>query len=320
LSVNLGDLILKHKTIEKVLVTGGAGFIGSHLVDCLMREKREVTVLDDFSTGRLQNIEQNMNRIRLLKKDVRDLKAVKDAVKDADAVFHLAAIISVPLSIRKPELVNEVNVKGTLNLLAASINSDVKNFVYISSGAVYGEAEKLPIKEEQPTNPISPYAVSKQAAEHHCKVFHQTYGLKTIRLRLFNVYGPRMQTGSYGGVITQFISRLARNSSPIIYGDGEQTRDFVHVSDVTEACLLSLHDETSAGEVFNIGSGEAVSINQLAQILTEAMEKKHLKPSYTESRVGEIRHSCADISKARQELRYNPRISLKEGLSKQLSS
>jgi len=303
----------------RILVTGGAGFIGSHLVDRLVQEKYDVTVLDDFSIGRLQNIKQNMNSIRLLKKDVRSSKAAKEAVKDVDVVFHFAAIASVPLSIRKPELVNEVNVKGTLNLLDASVNSDVKNFVYISSCAVYGEAEKLPIKEDHPTNPISPYAASKLAAEHHCKAFHQTYGLETICLRLFNVYGSRMRAGSYGGVITQFISRLARNSSPIIYGDGEQTRDFVHVSDITE-CLLSLHNETSAGEVFNIGSGEAVSINQLAEILAEAMEKRHLKPSYAEPRVGEIKHSCADISKARQRLGYVPRIFLKEGLSKQFFS
>jgi len=300
----------------KVLVTGGAGFIGSHLIDKLLHEGFEVTALDDFSSGKIENIRHHTgaSNFRLIRGDIRNLGDVKKAVEDADAVFHLAAIVSVPLSVKNPSLVDDVNVRGTLNLLEASLDADVKRFIYASSCAVYGEASDLPIDEWHPTAPLSPYAASKLAAEHHCRVFHKDYGLETVCLRCFNAYGPRQKKGPYGGVITQFISRIKQGKPPVIYGDGNQTRDFVYINDVAEASELALHKRGAVGEVFNIGTGKATTINQLAQILTKLVGKPGLKTVYTNPRPGDIKHSQANITKAQTILGYTPKISLEQGL------
>lgn len=301
---------------SRVLVTGGAGFIGSHLVDRLIKDGYEVVVLDDFFTGKIENIKRHLDnkKFYLTKGDVRNSEDVKEAVRNVNAVFHLAAIVSVPLSIENPLLVNDVNVRGTLNLLEASLKSDVKRFIYASSCAVYGEVNSLPINERHPTSPISPYAVSKLAAEYYCKAFYDNYGLKTLCLRYFNVYGPRQVEDSYSGVITQFIARLKKRKPPIIYGDGQQTRDFVHVKDVIEANMLALNCQHEFSEVINVGTGKPTTINQLAEVLLELSGRSDLKPEYAASRKGDIRNSCADISKAKRVLGYEPKVILKKDL------
>ncbi len=301
---------------SRILVTGGAGFIGSHLVDRLMRESYEVVVLDNFFSGNIENIKHHLESgmFCLVKGDVRNSDDVKETIRNVDAVIHLAAIVSVPLSIEKPLLVNDVNVRGTLNLLEASLKADVKRFIYASSCAVYGEADRLPINEDCPTNPISPYAVSKLAAENYCKVFHENYGLNTLCLRYFNVYGPRQARNSYSGVITQFINRLKQGKPPIIYGDGEQTRDFVHVKDIVEANMLALNCQHGFGEVINVGTGKSTTINELANLLMEFFGQAHLKPVYRPPREGDIRDSYADIGKAEKMLGYKSMIMMKEGI------
>jgi UDP-glucose 4-epimerase len=300
----------------RALVTGGAGFIGSHLVDRLIKDGYEVVVLDNFFSGEIKNIKHHPDsrRFHLVRGDVRNPGDVREAVKNVDAVFHLAAVVSVPLSIENPSLVNDVNVRGTLNLLEASLKADVKRFVYASSCAVYGEADTLPINERHPTSPISPYAASKLAAEYYCKVFYENYGLDTTCLRYFNVYGPRQAKNSYSGVITQFIDRLRQRKPPIIYGDGGQTRDFVHVKDVVEANMLVLGCQHCAGEVINVGTGKPTTINQLAKVLMEMFGETSAKPEYAPPRVGDIRNSYADISKAERILGYKPKVTLEKGL------
>jgi len=302
---------------SKVLVTGGAGFIGSHVADSFVDSDFEVVVIDNLSSGRLENIKHNMDKkdFRLAKVDIRDYDSVKKLVKDVDAVFHEAAVVSVTRSVENPFLTNDVNVTGTLNLLKASVDSGVKRFVYASSSSVYGETKTLPKHEGLAPQPISPYAVSKMAAERYCLVFHEVYGLETVCLRYFNVYGPRQKYGPYSGVISIFINRLLNDEPPIIFGDGEQTRDFTHVQNVVQASKLALNKSGAVGEVFNIAAGVATTVNELASMLLEIMDKTYLKPVYTSPRPGDIRHSYADVTKAKKVLGYHPTFSLKEGLS-----
>jgi len=300
----------------KVLVTGGAGFIGSHLVDKLMLDGHEVVVLDDLSSGSLKNIEHHLDEpgFRFVKGDIRYARTVEKALEGVDAVIHEAAIASVPLSIKDPALTDEVNIFGTLNLLEVSLRAKVKRFVYASSCAVYGAASELPISEDVPLKPLSPYASSKLAAEERCKVFHENYGLETIRLRYFNVYGPRQAASEYAGVMLKFLERIRRDQPPVIFGDGEQTRDFVYIGDVVEATLLALDREGAAGEVFNIGTGEATTIKKLCEIFLKLTGKTHLKPIYMDAKPGDIRHSQADITKAMKLLGYKPKVSLEQGV------
>lgn len=302
---------------SKVLVTGGAGFIGSHVVDSFVNSDFEVIVIDDLSTGRLENIRHNMDKedFRLVKVDIRDYDSVKRLVKDVDAVFHEAAVVSVVRSVENPFLTNDVNVTGTLNLLKASVDSGVKRFVYASSSSVYGETKTLPKHEGLVLLPISPYAVSKMAAERYCLVFHEVYGLETVCLRYFNVYGPRQIYGPYSGVISIFINRLLNDEPPIIYGDGKQTRDFTHVQDVVQASTLALNKRGAVGEVFNIAMGVATTVNELASMLQGIMDKTYLKTVHTRPRPGDIRHSYADVTKAEKVLGYHPKFSLRDGLA-----
>jgi len=296
---------------KRVLVTGGAGFIGSHLVDRLANEGCRVVVLDDLSSGSLENIRGNLDsgRVRFIEGDVRDSKVVEDAVKDVDLVCHLAAVVSVPYSMREPLLTHEVNVTGTLNLLIASLKHEVERFVYLSTCAVYGEPNYLPIDEAHPTSPVSPYAASKLAAEHYCMAFQQAYGLKTVILRPFNVYGSRQNDG----VVARFIQRVKKGDLPIIYGNGGQTRDFVYVWDALDAIVLALKHDGAGGKVFNLGTGKATTVNELAGLLLRIFGKE-LKPMREEPRIGDVRQSCADISKAEKELGYKPRFSLEKAL------
>lgn len=306
-----------HK-LSKVVVTGGAGFIGSHIVDRLLNEGLEVTVIDNLLTGRLENVSHHEGRkdFHLIRGDIRDLDVIGNAVKEADAIFHEAALVSVTRSVENPTLTNGINVAGTLTLLKSSMDSDVKRFIYASSSSVYGEAKTLPKHEELACQPISPYAVSKLAAENYVKVFHQVYGLETVGLRYFNVYGPRQTYGPYSGVITIFINRLLTGQQPIIYGDGEQTRDFTNVQDVVEANMLALVKKKAAGHVFNIATGVVTSVNELARMLLDITGRRGLEPAYVNPRPGDIKHSYADISKANEILGYRPKIALREGLVK----
>ena len=306
--------------VDRVLVTGGAGFVGSHLVDRLVSEGFDVVVLDDLSSGRRENLSVHFGKSNfcLVEGDVRVKADVRKALDGVDAVFHLAAIVSVDFSVKNPLLVNEVNVNGTLNVLRESLKAGVKRFVYASSCAVYGDPVHLPIDEEQPTRPMSPYAVTKLTAEHYCRVFYEVYGLETVCLRFFNVYGPRQVSGPYSGVITKFIGRLKRGEAPIIYGDGEQTRDFVFVRDVVDACLRAMRRKNCVDQVINVGSGREITISELAKILIRLFKVHKVKPVYTRSRAGDIKRSCADIGRAKESLGYEPKVFLVEGLKRLL--
>jgi UDP-N-acetylglucosamine 4-epimerase len=301
---------------SRVLVTGGAGFIGSHTVDKLLAANTQVTVLDNLHTGLMENInryKQNRN-FHFVKGDIRDFGLVKELVKDIDAVLNLAAIASVQLSVENPLIANDVNVKGTLNLLKASSDSDVERFIQISSAAIYGNPHTLPVSEDFCPKPLSPYAVSKLAAEEYTNVFNIVYGLETVCLRFFNVYGPGQANSPYSGVITVVANDLLAVRSPRIFGDGNQTRDFVFVEDVVSAIMLALSVKNAIGETFNIASGKAATISEIVQILQKLMKKTNLKPVYEAPREGDIRQSVASIKKAERLLGYAPMFSLKDGL------
>jgi len=305
---------------SRILVTGGAGFIGSHLVDRLLNEGFEVTIIDDLSTGNLENIAQHQDRdkFHFIKGDIRDLTLVKETMKDIDAVFHEAALASVTISVQNPILTNDVNVTGTMNLLKTASDLHVKRFIWASSAAIYGNTPSPKKREDMTPNPTSPYGVSKLAAENYVRLFHKVYGLETVSLRYFNVYGPRQRfdiQSAYGGAITIFTNRLLRNMSPVIYGDGEQTRDFVYIEEVVKANMLALNNKKAAGEAFNIGTGTPVSINQIAETLKEALNRENLKNIYTDPRPTDVRHGYADIGKAKRILGYNPIFSIKEGIN-----
>ncbi len=302
---------------SKVLVAGGAGFIGSHIVDRLLEEDIDVTVFDNFYSGQLTNVKEHRGNknFHLVQGDVRNFDLVKKIVKDMDAVFNDAAVVSVPRSMEDPLLANEVNVAGTLTLLKACLDSGVKRFVQASSASVYGNTETLPLKEEFAPKPISPYAVSELAAENYAKVFYSAYGLETVCLRYFNVYGPRQTFNVYSGVIIIFWNQFLRNEQPVIFGDGEQTRDFIYVKDVVQANMLALKTKEAKGEVFNIATGKPSTINELVANLREIMGKKHLKPVRKPPRPGDIKHSYASIEKAEKILEYKPQFSLKKGLT-----
>jgi len=303
------------------LVTGGAGFIGSHIVDRLLDNGLDVKVIDDLSTGQLENMvaHQEESRFHFVRGDIRDWEAVKRAVKDVDVVFHEAAFIGIPQSVDNPRLTNDVNVNGTLNLLEASLKFNVNRFIYASSTAVYGEQEKLPIKENAIAHPDSPYAVSKLAAELYVETYYKTYGLETVRLRYFNVYGPRQMYGPYAAVVTAFVNNLMMDKPPTIYGDGEQTRDFINAKDVVEANMLAM-DKKCAGEIFNVATGSQLTINKLFKILQGLTSKSQVQPVYAEPRSSDIRNSCGDMGKANRILGFKPKVSLKEGLFKLIES
>ncbi|MEM2111041.1 MAG: SDR family oxidoreductase [Candidatus Bathyarchaeia archaeon] len=307
------------KHFSQILVTGGAGFIGSHLVDKLLNEGYAVTVVDNFYSGNPKNIvhHQNKEDFHLIKGDIRDYDLIKNAIKGMDAVFHEAAIVSVPLSVKDPILTIDVNVKGTLNVLKAASKFGVKRFIYASSAAVYGDLKPHKKSEDAALNPTSPYGVSKLQAENYVKSFHGLYGLETISLRYFNAYGPRQQVNvqnNYSGVITIFVDRISKNMPPIIFGDGEQTRDFVYIDDIVEANMLALNVSEASGEIFNIGTGTPISINQLAEVLKRTIKKENLKNIYADPRPGDILHSYADIRKAKEILKFQPKVPLEEGL------
>ncbi len=297
-----------------VLITGGAGFIASHIVDELLRRGARVRVLDNFSTGREENLAGALRDIELIRGDVRDRDAVRVAVEDAQVVIHHAALASVPLSIQDPALCNEVNVAGTLNLLVAARDAGVRRFILASSSAVYGDRAQPPLAETLSTAPISPYGLSKVVGEEYCRLFHQLYGLEAVALRYFNVFGPRQDPQSaYAAVIPRFVTALLGDGRPIIYGDGEQTRDFAYVANVVAANLAAMTAPVAAGRAYNIGCGEQMSLNRLLLELIRLTDRT-ARPEYMPAKPGDIRASVADIRAARDDLGFAPTVSVVDGL------
>jgi UDP-glucose 4-epimerase len=303
---------------EKVLVTGGAGFIGSHLVETLAAEGSRVVVFDDLSTGLARNLEGAKDSIDIVEGDVRDLATLRRVTQGVTTVFHLAAVSAVAPSVADPLACNAINVSGTLHVLLAARDAGVRRVVFTSSAAVYGADPTLPKVETLPTSPLSPYAASKLAGEGFAHAFSHVYGVETVTLRLFNVYGPRQNPESEdSGVITRFLSRLAAGEAPLVDGDGQQSRDFIFVSDVVAAFLLAAETPDARGEVFNIGSGRSTTINELAATLASTMlPGSSLRPMHRAARAGDVRRSCADVTKATSVLKFEPTVNLTDGLAK----
>ncbi|MGQ9781857.1 MAG: SDR family NAD(P)-dependent oxidoreductase [Nitrososphaeria archaeon] len=302
---------------NQILVTGGAGFIGSHLTEKLAERGYRITVLDNMMTGKVQNLSKVLDRIKLVKGDIRDNAVIEEAVKDVEVIVHLAALVSVQESMEKPLLYHEVNSLGTMNLLMHAAKAGARKFIFISSCAVYGDPKMVPISEEHPTKPLSPYAQDKLEAEEHCRAYSRMGKVNATILRLFNVYGPRQNVNQYSSVITQFSDRLSKNMRPLIYG-GSQTRDFIYVDDVTEYIMRAIEDDVQ--DTFNIGTGKNMSIDNLARLMAKIAGKPHLTPLYMPLKPGDIRDSVADISKAVRMLKYVPKTSIEEGLSKTFSA
>jgi UDP-glucose 4-epimerase len=303
-----------------VLVTGGSGFIGSHLVDALLKRGAMVRVLDNLASGHRDNLahvlarRDGQERCRFIEGDITDRATVQQAVKGVDYVLHQAALPSVQRSVEAPLTSNLVNVEGTLNVLLAARDAGVKRVVYASSSSVYGDSSQLPKVEHMAPNPLSPYAVSKLAAEAYCRAFTRVYGLETVALRYFNVFGPRQDPDSlYAAVLPRFIEALLSKKRPIIHGDGTQSRDFTYIENVVAANLLALDAVGVAGEAFNIACGESVDLKTILQVLAE-FSGQPVEPEYQAPRAGDVKHSLADISKAGRMLGYRPIIPFCEGL------
>jgi UDP-glucose 4-epimerase len=296
------------------LVTGGAGFIGSHIVQELVRRGERLRVLDNFSTGRRENIAPFLEHIELVEGDLRDLPTVRRAVEGVDYVLHQAALASVPRSVADPLASNSANVTGTLHLLVAARDAEVKRVVYASSSSAYGDSPTLPKQEDMPTAPKSPYAVSKLAGEHYCRAFTEVYGLETVSLRYFNVFGPRQDPASqYAAVVPLFITAMLQGEPPTVHGDGLQSRDFTYVANVVHANLLATTAPGVAGRVFNIACGQRYTLLDLIAILNEIMDA-HVTPVHTDPRSGDVRHSLADVTAAQEALGYRADVDFGEGL------
>ena len=298
----------------RFLLTGGAGFIGSHIVKRLVGEGAVVRVVDNLSTGQVARLDNLRCSIEYVEADLADNLVSDEVVKDVDYVLHQAAVPSVQRSVCDPVGTNRANVTATLNLLESCRKAKVRRFVYAASSSAYGDTEVLPKSEEMPPNPLSPYALQKLAGEHYCKLYYSLYGLETVCLRYFNVFGPGQDPHSeYSAVIPKFISKLLINEPITVYGDGEQSRDFTYVENVVDANLLALQATKACGKVLNVGCGERITLNTLIQLLEEIVGVK-AKVSYSASKPGDVRHSLADINLARRLLEYEPKVMVKEGL------
>ena len=303
---------------KKILITGGAGFIGSNIVKTLLEKGAKVRILDSFITGKRKNIEPFLNNenFELIEGDLRDYSTVRKSTEGVDYILHQGALPSVPRSIKDPVTTNNINVLGTLNVLKAAKESGVKRVVYASSSSVYGDSKTLPKKEDMAVNPLSPYALSKYTGERYCQIFYQIYGLETVCLRYFNVFGPNQDpTSQYAAVIPKFINLIKNDEIPIIYGDGLQSRDFTYVENVVEANILACEREGIAGEVFNIACENSSTILQLVNLINKFLGK-NVEPKFVESRPGDVKHSLASIEKAKLKLGYKPKVSFEEGLEK----
>ncbi len=300
----------------RYLVTGGAGFIGSNIVDELVRRNHEVIVLDDLSTGAESNLESVRQKIELRVESVTDLRAVQSAVAGADYVVHLAARTSVPRSVKDPLETNHVNIDGTLNVLVAARDAKVRRFVYAASSSAYGETPTLPKMESMQPEPISPYGVTKYAGELYAQAFGRSYGLENVSVRYFNVFGPRQDpTSQYSGVLSRFMLAAINNESPVIYGDGEQTRDFTYIDNIVDETLRACDAKEASGKIFNGGTGARTTLNQVVKLLEKITGKK-IQAKYEPPRSGDIRDSQADISLARKILGYEPLVRFEEGLER----
>jgi nucleoside-diphosphate-sugar epimerase len=298
------------------LVTGGAGFIGSHIAEALLKSGKKVRILDNFYSGRRQNIASFVRDVELIEGDIRDQAVVTKAVRGVDVVFHEAAIPSVPRSVREPLPSHEVNVNGTFGLLLAAKEAGVSRFVYASSSSAYGDTPTLPKAEEMPPAPLSPYAVQKLAAEYYTRVFYHVYGLPTVALRYFNVFGPRQDPGSeYAAVIPKFITRMMAKTPPLIYGDGTQTRDFTYIENVVSANMLAAESDKCLGEVMNISTGQRLDLITLAEMIGSVLGVS-IAPIFEPPRGGDIKHSFGSIDKAKRLLGYSVRVGMDEGLSR----
>ena len=300
----------------RVLVTGGGGFIGCHQVNRLLDDGHDVRVLDNFATGRRENLVDVLNNVELVEGDMQSYERVHNAVRGCEVVLHQAALPSVPRSVQDPLTSNATNVTGTLNVLLASRDEAVRRVVFGSSSSIYGANPELPKRENMVPLPISPYAVAKLAGEGYCRSFHEVFGLETVSLRYFNVFGPRQDPLSqYAAVIPNFTTALLEGKRPVVYGDGEQSRDFTYVENVVDGNVLAMSADGAAGKVFNVSAGARLSLNGLLDILRE-LTGSDAEAEYTETRPGEVRHSQADISLAEGELGYKPAVSVQEGLSR----
>jgi nucleoside-diphosphate-sugar epimerase len=299
----------------KYLVTGGAGFIGCNIARKLLEEGHQVRIIDNFSSGKQANIAEILHDIELIEGDIRDFWTVVKAVKGIDYILHQAALPSVPRSIKNPLTSNAVNIDGTLNVLEAAKEAGVKKLVMASSSSVYGESEELPKHEKLTPSPLSPYAITKLTNEHYCRVYWQLYGFPTVCLRYFNIFGPRQDPhGEYSAVIPKFIDRLVKGQRPVVYGDGEQSRDFTFIDDCVQANLLAASDDRICGDFFNVACGGQYTLNELLNKLRNIIGVDS-EAEYTDPRPGDIKHSFAAIDKLGQ-YGYKPKVSFDEGLKR----
>lgn len=298
------------------LVTGGAGFIGSHIASALTAAGARVRIIDDLSTGYRENIDEIGGDVDFLHASLADEESVRKAVEDVELVFHEAAIPSVPRSVENPRQTHIASVDSTFSLLLAAREKKVRRVVYAASSSAYGDQPTLPKVETMLPEPLSPYAVAKLVGEHYCQVFTRVYGLETISLRYFNVFGPRQDPSSqYSGVISRFIRALLGDETPVIYGDGEQSRDFTYIDNVVEANLKAAESTNAIGQVINIANGERISLNQLLDVLKDLTGRSDVVAEYQDPRAGDVKHSLADISRARAFLGFEPRVDLRTGLT-----
>jgi len=300
-----------------VLVTGGAGFIGSHIAAALMAEGARVRVLDDLSTGHRENIDEIGGDLDFINGSVADEQLLNKVLEDVEVVFHEAAIPSVPRSVEEPRKTHIASVDGTFSLLDAARRNKVRRVVYAASSSAYGDQPTLPKVEQMLPDPLSPYAVAKLVGEYYCQVFTRVYGLETVSLRYFNVFGPRQDPGSqYSGVVSRFISTLLSDERPVIYGDGEQSRDFTYIDNVVFANMRAAAAKDASGKVINVANGQRITLNELLTELKDLTGKQDVTAEYREPRVGDVRHSLADITLAQQFLGYESKVDLREGLQR----
>ncbi|MBA2338795.1 MAG: SDR family oxidoreductase [Pyrinomonadaceae bacterium] len=303
------------------LVTGGAGFIGSHIAASLLASGARVRIIDDLSTGHRENIEEIGGRdVDFIQANLMDEAALRRALEDVEIVFHEAAIPSVPRSVENPRETHDACVNATFSLLLAARDAGVRRLVYAASSSAYGDQPQLSKNENMRPDPLSPYAVAKLVGEYYCQVFTRAYGLETVALRYFNVFGPRQDPSSqYSGVISRFISALFSGQRPVIFGDGEQSRDFTFVRNVVDANLKAAQSSKAVGRVINIANGERITLNQLLEVLKKLAGREDVKADYMEARAGDVRHSLADITAARELLGYESLVGLEEGLKETIS-
>jgi len=300
--------------MSKFLVTGGAGFIGSHIVEELLARGQSVRVLDNFSSGKIDNLKPFIKKIDLIKGDIRSYNTCVKATRGIGYILHQAALRSVPKSMKDPLSYNEVNINGTLNMLKSALQNKAKNFVFASSSSVYGEVKRFPEKEDFIPQPISPYALSKLTGEHYCKIFSLHFGLPTVSLRYFNVFGPRQALDDeYAVVIPKFITCMLENKQPPIFGTGRQSRDFTYIQNVVQANLLAAKNVKCSGQVFNVASGKDYKVLDLVIILNRIMKKK-IKPVLLDKRSGDVFKTLADLSKSKKMLGFSPKIDFIKGL------